>query len=208
MKGVDLTNLKFGRLTAVSPNGKTKHNKITWLCKCDCGKLKTVISGNLKSGTSNSCGCLMMEQNTKHGDHKTAFYNAWRDLKFRCNAPSSPEYHNYGGRGVKVCKEWNDDYLNFKNDMFDSYVHGLSIDRINVDGDYCKENCRWATNKEQCNNMRKNVRIDTPWGLLTLSQAAESAGLSKECFAARRRKGLTGEALFAPVTRQHSRKNK
>lgn len=194
----NLLNQRFGRLIVISEAGLTKHNKKKWLCRCDCGNTKEIIGGNLSSGIATSCGCYNTELITKHGDHKSPFYAVWRDLRFRCNTPTSPEYSNYGGRGIKVAPEW-EDYSVFKTDMFPSYKKGLTIDRIDVNGNYCKNNCKWATVKEQNNNKRNTIYLESPWGYLPLTTAREKSGLTKECVAARYRKGLRGADLFAPT---------
>lgn len=188
----------FGRLTVISEHGRSNAGKVKWLCKCLCGKEIVCISGNLISGTTTSCGCYMLEQQTKHGDHKTKFYGVWRDMRYRCNSPSCSQYYNYGGRGIKVCPEW-EDYLIFKRDMFDSYQEGLSIDRIDTNGDYKKSNCKWSTQKEQNRNQRRNNIIDTEWGAITVTEASERSGINRATLFNRLRKGLTGKDLFSPL---------
>lgn len=193
----NLTGQKFGRLTVIRQDGVSAHKKALWLCSCDCGKFKTVIGGNLKSGITTSCGCFNLENITKHGDHKTAFYRSWQDIHTRCKSPKCAEYKNYGGRGISVCPEWGD-YMQFKKDMLSTYQKGLTLDRIDVNGNYEPNNCKWSTVKEQNRNRRNNRRLDTPWGNICAVEAAERVGISKEGFLARLRKGLTGPALFRP----------
>lgn len=193
----DLVGKKFFRLTVLKREGLSKNRKATWLCKCDCGVELVVIGGNMLSGGSKSCGCYNTEQKTKHGDHKTPFYAVWRDLRYRCNCESSPEYKNYDGRGIKVCPEW-EDYLQFKADMFESFRSGLTIDRVDVNKGYSKENCKWSTIKEQNNNMRRNVFLDSPWGRLTVAQVAEKMGVKGSLLRSRLRKNWSTEMLYSP----------
>ena len=166
MKRENLTNKKFGRLTAI------KHciikDRSYWLCKCDCGKSKTIYLGSLKKGISKSCGCLnkelAAERQRKHGMYKTKFYGIWLNMKNRCLNKKDYRYNTWGGRGIAVCDKWLD-FQGFYDDMYQSYQQHIkendytSIDRIDNDGNYCKENCRWATLKEQNNNKRTNKLI-------------------------------------------------
>jgi len=165
---IDLKGQRFGRLIVIMFAGRI--NKITrWQCKCDCGKLVTVQSQHLRKGETKSCGCLAREMksinHTIHGmaaDRKTKrnkrLYAIWSGMKQRCTNPNIRCYKNYGGRGISVCKEWLD-FIPFKNwALANGYRDDLTIDRINVDGNYCPDNCRWATWKEQANNKQKSRR--------------------------------------------------
>jgi hypothetical protein len=203
----DLTGQKFGRLTCVSLHsvGPTK-----WNCVCDCGALREVRPSDLtkKKESTKSCGCLAKEriatQTLRHGGRRTPFYRVWVAIKTRCLNPKSPPYKNYGGRGIKICDRWKDSFENFYADMGSSYREGLEIDRINNDGDYSPENCRWVTSKENARNHRKNHFVDTPWGRVTIAEAAERSGLGYWCVSQRVRKGVVGEALFKP-SRKHKK---
>ncbi len=162
---IDLTGQKFGRLFVIERMANNKHRQSMWLCRCDCGKEKTIWSGDLKSGNTKSCGCLKREKitiaNTTHG-HSTTIkmsktYDAWQSMIQRCTNPKSMYYYNYGGRGIAVCKRWRK-FENFLKDM-GIPKNGLTLDRVNNDKGYCKSNCRWATRKEQNRNKRNNIFV-------------------------------------------------
>lgn len=138
-------------------------NRRTFLCVCKCGNQIKATLHNLKTGNTNSCGCYMKEKTSEakrtHGLSKTKMYDSWRMMKERCNRKENKDYPNYGGRGIKVCDEWENSYQTFYDDMGESFVNGLTIDRIDTNLGYCKENCKWSTQLEQQNNRRNNVRV-------------------------------------------------
>ena len=156
---IDLTNKKVGRLSVLNQHG-AQGKQLTWLCRCDCGNTVVVRGDHLREGTTRSCGCLGKENrengaNFKHGGRKTRLYSIWAGMRKRCTNKNCTAYGNYGGRGIKVCKEWKD-FSVFRDWALKSgYLDSLSIDRINVDGNYEPANCRWATAKMQANNRRK-----------------------------------------------------
>lgn len=154
----DLTGRKFDRLTVVEFSGKTKQRKIQWKCLCECGNETIVTADRLRSGGTKSCGCLRKEKfhHTTHGKRNTRIYRIWRNMLNRCGCKSHTEYHRYGERGITVCDEWKDFVIFYNWAMSHGYRDDLSIDRIDVNGNYCPENCHWATTKEQTRNTRRN----------------------------------------------------
>ena len=164
MKLVNLVGKKYGRLLVIekadSLNGNTR-----WLCECDCGNKRIVHGTSLKTGNTTSCGCYKTEnakrlyssvrQNDKH------LYGVWNGIKQRCRNVNNKSYNNYGGRGIDIIDEWADNYEAFYNwAIKNGYKRGMEIDRIDNNGNYCEENCRFVTKETQANNKR-NVKLYT-----------------------------------------------
>lgn len=155
---------RFGRLLALSEDlerSTPRHRK--WLCVCDCGKQKTIDVSSLRSGATQSCGCLHREAASlaarKHGMAGTATHISWSSMIARCERVSNNRYAQYGARGISVCPRWREDFANFFADM-GVRPPGTSLDRIDVNGDYEPGNCRWATAAEQAANKRNTLRVE------------------------------------------------
>lgn len=152
MKAIDVTGQKFHGLRVVRPAGIGRWQQRLWLCVCDCGNETVTTCGMLRNGNTKSCGCL---KRGPHGKSNTRVHNCWTSMLQRCNNPRNPAYKWYGARGIQVCERWHS-FENFYADMGDQ-PEGLSIDRINNDGNYEPTNCRWATTSEQLSNRRKRT---------------------------------------------------
>ena len=157
MTKIDITGKRYGHLTAIRYDHTTKSRHEYWLFKCDCGKEKVIEKYSVTSGVQKYCGCQKWKQ--KHGKSHERIYSIWHCMIQRCENKHNTGYKNYGGRGINVCKEWKD-FRNFYNWSISSgYSNGLTIDRIDVNGNYCPENCKWATIHEQTRNKRTNTLI-------------------------------------------------
>lgn len=185
----------------VSPSG-TKYSK--WLCRCECGNEIKVTAYRLKSGNTKSCGCLKKEvngqQSYKHGEKHSRIYNLYYAMLNRCKNPQAINYGNYGGRGICVCDEWlgENGFINFNNwSMANGYAEDLSIDRIDVNGNYCPENCKWSTRMEQMSNTTRTRLITVDGVTHTLSQWARIGGVRPETIHYRLKRGISPkEAIF------------
>lgn len=201
----DLTGNKYGLLTVIGLDD-TNTRKTYWVCQCDCGNIKTVRSDSLLCGAIRSCGCLKKKQDrinlVKNHSHKmsgTRIYSIWIGMKNRCNNPHNPKYSRYGGRGIKVCQSWNDSFESFyKWALENGYSEELTIDRIDNNGNYEPNNCRWSTNREQCRNRSTNVNITIGNSKRTLTEWCEIFNLdSSVIFARYHRNGFTSiDKLF------------
>jgi len=162
----DLVGQSFGRLTVLHYHGRSASNKVIWACLCSCGNNHSVLAASLKNGSTVSCGCFHRENTGNrfrlHGASDTTEYIVWCAMHKRCGNPSSPDFPNYGGRGISVCDAWSN-FEAFLLDMQKRPTITHSIERVDGNKDYSPSNCVWATPKQQANN-RSNVRFFTLHG--------------------------------------------
>jgi len=185
-----MTNKKFGRLTVIKPaTYNTKQRSWYWECKCECGNICVINGQRLRNGGTQSCGCFnidrMKERFTTHGKSNSDLNHVFVAMKQRCNNPKCKDYHNYGGRGIMICPEWENFEVFYEWAINNGYTKGLTIDRINNNGNYEPSNCRWATYKEQNSNHRRNRLITFQGKTLTRTQWASLKGIKTSTLVSR-----------------------
>lgn len=213
----NLLNQRFGKLLVCEFVG-TKNGRALWLCKCDCGKEIVVPSTRLLSGNTKTCGCSK-DKGYKHGQlvkgaYKDRLYKLYRSMVGRCIYDKNPNFHNYGGRGISVCKEWVENYEAFRNwAMNNGYDETAkygkcSIDRIDVNGNYEPNNCKFVSFKEQLNNTRKNVFLEYNGEKHTIAQWAEKLKIHPRSLWGRLHSGWSIEkALSTPIIKRGKKAN-
>lgn len=196
----NIVGQRFGRLTVIgrAPNKATGNSQ--WVCQCDCGNITVVKRTSLFNKTSQSCGCLrnetMKEKMTTHGLSQTKLYTVWEGIKRRCNNPDYCLYKGYGARGIRVCEAWLD-FENFYDwAIRNGYKKGLSIERIDNNGNYEPSNCKWATKKEQARNRRSNKLITYKGETHCVYEWAEILGINKKTLSTRLFRGWEIEKAF------------
>lgn len=203
----DLTGRRFNRLTVIKRDLNPQQGRVRtkWICKCDCGKIISVVSTDLLRGHTQSCGCYQKSQaskslteiksrNPNFHKTKTKAYRIWRGMLRRCNNPKTPFYFYYGGRGIKVCKRWLE-YDCFLADMGEPGKQD-TLDRIDTNGDYCPENCRWVTMQEQCNNRNSNLTIWYNGKKYTGIQFSKEFDIPYYYVCALYKKGMSGDNII------------
>lgn len=210
----DLTGQKFGRLEAVRLSEKRSGRKTYWECKCECGNPKTIRTDSLKNGLIRSCGCLKKEQDEKNLDHKRwthresgdRLYSVWNGMHRRCYNPQDSKYGSYGGRGINVCDDWHD-VKKFKDwALNNGYQEDLSIERIDVNGNYEPTNCTWIPISEQAWNKRNTILIKHQGETKCLSEWCKLLELSEGTIRSRYERGETPPKLFRPVGSEHAQR--
>jgi hypothetical protein len=201
-----IPNSRFTLIDRLGPRGGV------WKCRCDCGAERPYPRNQILSGKTRSCGCLVRDtsrqlplmQRRTHGMEGTAEYRIWVDMRRRCNNPGRPDYKNYGGRGIKVCDEWNESFEAFYRDM-GPRPEGHTLDRMNNAGPYDRHNCVWATRKHQERNKRSNRIVHIDGRRMTVAEAAEIYGIPGDVAIKRMNGGMSMDDAFKKSLRQTSR---
>lgn len=197
---LELSGLRFGALTVLGLL-RVEKKKSIWQCACDCGAVVQIIGSSLTTGNTSSCGCqarkLTGERSRTHGMSDTALYRRWQGMLTRCENPNSSSYPNYGGRGIKVCDKWHS-FENFLDDMGEPPAKSYSIERIDNNGDYAPENCKWASRAEQSRNTRKNRVIEFRGASMCLKDWADDLGMDQASLKERLDKWTLDAALTTP----------
>ena len=217
----DLSGKRFGHWVVIE-RAKNKGIQVLYKCRCDCGTERDVFALHLRRGTSRSCGCasrertreLLREATTKHGGYGTRLYRLYRSMWARCYYKKADDYYRYGGRGIKLCDEWNGEH-GFENFRAWAYANGYdekapygqcTIDRINPDGNYSPENCRWISMKEQGNNRKNTIFITANGETHSISEWADITGINFHTLSSRKKHGWNDEDIInKPVSDVMSR---
>lgn len=204
-KKVEMIGRRFGRLIVLSEDKRDSQGIIYYKCLCDCGNQKIIKGTSLRAGTTKSCGCYNREIITKiNPDYKKKLYSIYRGMKNRCYNKNDKAFCNYGGRGIQISPEW-DKYKKFESWAYNNgYSEGLWIDRIDNDGDYSPDNCRWTTPKKQQNNKRTCKYITINGKTQSVTEWAEETGINRSTIYRRIKLGYKGIDLIKPVNQAHS----
>lgn len=201
---IDLTGLRFSRWTAIERRGQTKKRMALWFCQCDCGNTGLVSSGNLRRGHSTSCGCAHIDSITSHNKTRTPEYAAWSMMKSRCYRKNDISYPRYGALGIKVCDRWLNSFENFLADMGERPSAEHSLDRIDSQGNYGPNNCRWSDITTQDNNRRSNRLVSLNGKTQTVTQWARELGIASNTVFSRLSRGWTDELALTTPARKKS----
>lgn len=196
----DLVGTRFGRLLVLEEAQKTNGRK-SFKCQCECGNTMITLRQSLVSGNTKSCGCLLKEKTrgrfTTHGQSRTRLYSIYRGMLNRCYKHKTKRYERYGGRGIRVCNEWVNDFKAFYRwAMVNGYRNDLTIDRIDVNGDYAPGNCRWSNVKMQQNNLSTNKIISYMDQKKTLARWCQELNLNYHTIFCRLNRNWTIERAF------------
>ena len=205
------SGMRFGRLLVLCENEKSPKGRRMFLCRCDCGTEKSIVGSDFSSGNTSSCGCLQKDRtrqaSTKHGQAANKFrgkvppeYQAWLSMIARCENPKNKSYKDYGARGITICERWRHSFINFLKDM-GTRPNGMSIDRLDNDKGYDKDNCAWRGKLEQAYNRRATLRISFNGETHTLLEWAEKTGMQASMIRQRLRREWPLERVFEPPIR-------
>lgn len=197
-RAINMVGKRFEGCVVISREGSNKDKKATWRCVCKCGKEFVTTGKSIRLKLIKSCGCLKISRikevgfkNKTHGETKTRLYNIWHGMKKRCRTKSDTSFKYYGGKGISVCDEWESSYEVFRDwANANGYEDNLTLDRLDNNGDYSPENCKWSDLYEQARNRSNNVRVDFKGENMTLSQVAENLGISTSLLQYRINRGL------------------
>lgn len=207
----------YNKVPRITKEGKKRGNYYFYLCKCQCGNKCIIRKENLQSGATQSCGCMQKEIatnninkiNTKHGFSKKGnvekLYKVWHSMKERCYNKNNKMYKYYGERNIKVCDDWNNDYVIFRNWAIENgYKEGLDLDRINNDGNYEPENCRFIIHKENLMNRRNTIKVDIKNKLYSLQELSKLYNIKMTTLQARYSRGKRDEQLIEPIRKNNN----
>ena len=205
---INLVGMRFGMLEVlhreddyVKPSGR---KILMWKCRCDCGNMVTVSGECLRHGNTKSCGCQRRNKFRTHGKSNTRLYEIWTDMKQRCLNSNQKTYKYYGGRGITICQEWINDFMSFYDwSLENGYQDKLTIDRIDVNGGYEPNNCRWVTRETQLRNTRRNHFVEINGESHTIAEWARIYEINPQTINSRVRKGISEQdAILIPVKRK------
>lgn len=207
----------FTRWTVIEKGLPNKWGYTTWICRCSCGTVKTIAQSELLQGRTKSCGCYRKDsarkQHTVHGGNKERLYEVWHGMKKRCSPANKDKYPSYAGRGIAVCEEWSDSYECFKRWAVkngyneEAAYNECTIDRIDVNGNYCPQNCRWVNMKAQCNNRRNTIYLTLNNETKSISVWADEVGISIDVLYHRYKSGWSNEKILTQPVRKYRRGN-
>ncbi len=200
----------FGRLEVLDVDTGRISSKTYYRCECECGAVVSVRRDHLRSGRTQSCGCyrreVSIERFTVHRGQATRLYRIWKNMKARCGNPNVPNYKAYGARGIRVCQEWVDDFEAFRDwALANGYREDLSIDRIDNDGPYSPDNCRWASAQHQAVNRSSSHFVTVGGADFCLSDAAKLLGVRYETLRTAYQQGKHEQVIDAALARQRKR---
>lgn len=200
-----LEGMRFGRWLVVEKSAHRQYGQTTWLCRCDCGNEALVASALLTNNKSKSCGCYRKEYHLTHGKSGSLMHKRWSNMIQRCTNANNSEYHNYGGRGIKVCSRWRT-FEYFLADMGEPPEGKTDLDRIDNNGDYEPNNCRWVSRSENLSNKRNNRNLTFEGRTQTMAQWSRELGINFKTLQLRIKYGWSVEKALTQKVQQRQRK--